>query len=128
MIKYHEYSTEELERFRHFQRLSYGIQDSTAGDLRAGISEIEALPTDRILDEGDTFKQVSWFLARSRLARGSWRKMTPNWNHTDACNGVGVKFEEILVIDNNGARWLDDDLPHHRRWAKFSEDNACRSD
>jgi hypothetical protein len=86
--------------------------------------------------KGLAVKQVSWFLARSRLARGSLRKLTPNWNHTNACKGVapqglwavephlafegvGVKFEEILVIDENGARWLDDDLPHHRRWAKL---------
>ena len=284
MIKIHEYSQEELERFRHFQSLSYDILDSAAADLCAGRSEIEAahslrkafhlagahnyfhvpvalfgkrcaypgefgafeaLPTDQTLDEGDSFildaapifdgytvdtscaydfgenpifrqldqelpilrrlirdrinegstfqkiawevddhirdrgfenchrkhigavlghrvtkadstrlstwtykglavKQVSWFLARSRLARGKFRNMTPNWNHTDsckgvaphglwaiephlACDGIGVKFEEILVIDNDGARWLDDDLPHHRRWAEFSEDNACLS-
>ena len=82
---------------------------------------------------GLAVKQVSWFLARSRLATGRLRKMTPNWNHTNACKGVaphglwavephlalgdvGVKFEEILIIDEDGARWLDDDLPHHRRW------------
>ncbi|MCF4167629.1 aminopeptidase P family protein [Zavarzinia compransoris] len=30
---------------------------------------------------------------------------------------VGAKFEELLVIDAEGrARWLDDDLPHVRRW------------
>lgn len=31
-------------------------------------------------------------------------------------HGVGAKFEELLVIDDRGARWLDDDLPHVRRW------------
>lgn len=31
--------------------------------------------------------------------------------------GVGVKFEEILVVTSDGdAYWLDDDLPHVRRW------------
>jgi Xaa-Pro aminopeptidase len=31
--------------------------------------------------------------------------------------GVGVKFEEILVVTVSGeAYWLDDDLPHVRRW------------
>ncbi|MCA1821811.1 MAG: M24 family metallopeptidase [Pseudonocardia sp.] len=30
---------------------------------------------------------------------------------------VGVKFEEILVVPPSGnAYWLDDDLPHVRRW------------
>ena len=81
--------------------------------------------------KGLAVKQVFWFLARSRFSRA-----TPNWNHTKACKGVaphglwavephlaegnvGAKFEEILIIDNDGARWLDDDLPHHRRWAEF---------
>jgi Xaa-Pro aminopeptidase len=30
--------------------------------------------------------------------------------------GVGVKFEELLVVTENDAYWLDDDLPHVRRW------------
>ena len=29
---------------------------------------------------------------------------------------VGVKFEEILVIDESKAYWLDDDLPHVKYW------------
>jgi Xaa-Pro aminopeptidase len=32
-------------------------------------------------------------------------------------NGVGAKWEEILVVTPDDAFWLDDDLPHHRRWA-----------
>lgn len=27
-------------------------------------------------------------------------------------SGAGAKFEEILVVDHQGARWLDDDVPH----------------
>lgn len=30
--------------------------------------------------------------------------------------GVGAKFEELLVITGDGAYWLDEDLPHVRRW------------
>jgi hypothetical protein len=30
---------------------------------------------------------------------------------------VGAKWEELLVIDESRAFWLDDDLPHVRRWA-----------
>ena len=30
--------------------------------------------------------------------------------------GVGVKFEELLVVIEDDAYWLDDDLPHVRRW------------
>jgi hypothetical protein len=29
---------------------------------------------------------------------------------------VGVKWEEMLLVEESGARWLDDDLPHVRRW------------
>jgi Xaa-Pro aminopeptidase len=31
--------------------------------------------------------------------------------------GTGAKFEEILVVTEEDAFWLDDDLPHVRRWA-----------
>ena len=32
---------------------------------------------------------------------------------------VGVKFEEILVVTGSGgAYWLDNDLPHVRRWQR----------
>jgi Xaa-Pro aminopeptidase len=32
-------------------------------------------------------------------------------------DGVGVKFEELLVVTEDDAYWLDDDLPHVKRWA-----------
>ncbi len=31
---------------------------------------------------------------------------------------VGVKFEELLVITEGDAHWLDDDVPHVRAWQK----------
>jgi hypothetical protein len=31
--------------------------------------------------------------------------------------GVGLKFEELLVVTEDDAYWLDDDLPHVRRWS-----------
>jgi Xaa-Pro aminopeptidase len=33
------------------------------------------------------------------------------------CDGVGVKFEELLVVTEDDAYWLDDALPHVQRWA-----------
>lgn len=33
-----------------------------------------------------------------------------------AFRSVGVKFEEILVVEPGRAYWLDDDVPHVRRW------------
>jgi len=42
-----------------------------------------------------------------------------------AFRGVGVKFEEILVVEVGGtARWLDDDVPHVRRWAQGTQGSA----
>jgi Xaa-Pro aminopeptidase len=38
--------------------------------------------------------------------------------------GIGVKWEELLVVTDNDAYWLDDDLPHVRR---FAELRAARS-
>jgi Xaa-Pro aminopeptidase len=32
--------------------------------------------------------------------------------------GVGVKWEELLVVTEDDAYWLDDDLPHVRRWGR----------
>lgn len=29
-----------------------------------------------------------------------------------------MKFEEILVVTEDDAYWLDDDLPHVHRWAR----------
>ena len=36
-------------------------------------------------------------------------------------HGVGVKFEELLVVTDDDAYWLDDDLPHVRRWARADQ-------
>jgi Xaa-Pro aminopeptidase len=80
---------------------------------------------------------AAWFLGRSLVSEAFGGDASPNWNHsrrsdhppapglwavephlgTDQC---GAKFEEILVITRDGARWLDDDLPHHRFWRAAS--------
>ena len=39
-------------------------------------------------------------------------------------DGVGVKFEELLVVTDDDVYWLDDDLPHVRRWAKARYNTA----
>jgi Xaa-Pro aminopeptidase len=58
----------------------------------------------------------------------------PVWNDSSLCDhrpapglwavephigkeGVGIKFEEILVVTEDDAYWLDDDPPHVQRWA-----------
>jgi Xaa-Pro aminopeptidase len=39
-------------------------------------------------------------------------------------DGVGVKFEELLVVTDDDAYWLDDDLPHVRRWKRARYNTA----
>ncbi len=85
-----------------------------------------------------TIKQISvrhllWLAWKSLAAHKGWQDDSPNWNHRRtsahkpslglwavephfAIEGVGVKFEEIMVITDNDAYWLDDDLPHTRAW------------
>ena len=80
---------------------------------------------------------VTYFVLSSvRSSRGR-PELTPNWNHTRqsdcamqpglwaiephvACGALGSKFEEILVVTESEAYYLDEDLPHHRRWAASS--------
>ena len=31
--------------------------------------------------------------------------------------GIGAKWEEILVVTDSDAYWLDDDVPHVRQWS-----------
>jgi len=47
--------------------------------------------------------------------------------------GTGAKFEELLVVtdsrdEEEGAFWLDDDLPHVRRWAEAEADRELAAD
>lgn len=78
-------------------------------------------------------RQVGWFFLNSwRSARGK-PQLSPNWNHARqsdcpvqdglwalephvAQGGFGAKFEDILVVQDGKAWFLDEDLPHHRRW------------
>jgi hypothetical protein len=39
--------------------------------------------------------------------------------------GIGVKWEELLVVTERDAYWLDDDLPHVRRFASLRADAAA---
>jgi Xaa-Pro aminopeptidase len=77
---------------------------------------------------------VSYFFAYSFVAANGYADFTPNWNDSRqsdcvmqpglwavephvARGATGSKFEEMLVVTDNDAFYLDDDLPHHRRWA-----------
>ena len=39
---------------------------------------------------------------------------------------LGAKWEEIMVIDAAGARWLDDSLPHVTRVRRADAEAAAR--
>lgn len=76
--------------------------------------------------------------AASRLPAKIWKRLPLSRRHSPFCNvgpgsearpepglwafephiargGVGAKWEEILVVEEDRAYWLDDDLPHVRR-------------
>jgi len=73
---------------------------------------------------------------RDRMQRSSSDPTAwPFWNDRDECEhvaptgvwavephlgagGIGAKFEELLVVDEDGVYWLDDDLPNVRRWER----------
>lgn len=38
---------------------------------------------------------------------------------------VGAKFEELLVITEHDAYWLDDDLPHVQRWQRVLQNQVA---
>ena len=87
-----------------------------------------------------SFKQISirhvlWLAWKSIAAVKKWQNDSPNWNHRRtsahkpsvglwavephfAIDGVGVKFEEIMVITEESAYWLDNNLPHTNAWEK----------
>lgn len=106
---------------------------------------IDHLPSSRLLNRevlGFSAAAAGDLLARavrSRLPRRVQRRMPWAGSGSPFCNvgpgserrpeagiwafephiargAVGAKWEELLVIDEGGARWLDDDLPHVRRW------------
>ncbi len=80
------------------------------------------------------WRQAGYFIGKSLAAEWFGGEGSPNWNHTRssdhpptpglwavephlARDGVGAKFEEILVITRDDAFWLDEDgLPHHAAW------------
>lgn len=78
-------------------------------------------------------RQALYLLVRAVQSTRGRPDRTPIWNHTRqsdcpvpdglwaiephvAKDGIGAKFEDILVVQNGAAYYLDDDLPHHRRW------------
>jgi len=84
-------------------------------------------------------EQAAYFVGKTFGAQQFGGTGSPNWNHTRSSDhpptpglwavephlgkdGVGAKFEEILVITEDDAWWLDEDgLPHHRNWRNWGQ-------
>ena len=81
---------------------------------------------------------LSWFKAMDALAVAGIRQRSPLWNQQAASDhgahdglwlvephagrgDVGAKWEEILVIEQGRARWLDECPPHVRQWRKIEQ-------
>lgn len=80
---------------------------------------------------------LSWFRLKDRLATSGLGRRSPLWNSRKSSDHqahdglwlvephaglgpVGAKWEEILVIENRKARWLDDEPPHVQQWAQIA--------
>lgn len=72
---------------------------------------------------------LSWFIAKELVARAGLKRQSPLWNRLDTSRHaptdglwlvephfgkgqVGAKWEEILVIENGKAHWLEENPPH----------------
>jgi hypothetical protein len=79
---------------------------------------------------------VRYLLGRVAQAKRDAQHHSPLWNDREPCarpadpglwavephlgfRGVGVKWEELLVVTESDAYWLDDDLPHVKRFARL---------
>jgi hypothetical protein len=71
-----------------------------------------------ILDQVRSGKQEGWSPLWSIDRRSEHAPVPGLWAVEPhlGFHGVGAKFEELLVITEDDAYWLDDDLPHVRRW------------
>jgi Xaa-Pro aminopeptidase len=81
---------------------------------------------------------LSWFKLKDSLAQSGLGRQSPLWNSMKSSahpahdglwlvephagmGKVGAKWEEILLIENGEARWLDDSAPHIRQWSQISK-------
>ena len=81
---------------------------------------------------------LSWFKMKDSLAMRGLGRQSPLWNSLKSSDhkphdglwlvephagfeSVGAKWEEILVIVDGQARWLDENTPHVRQWTQISQ-------
>lgn len=132
---------DEVSRGRSFKEIATGVDDELRSEGLTNCHRLhpEAVLGHRALKiEDDTSATpvdgfhpaiLDWF--RSEIAACAADPMrSPTWNDTTASDhppfpglwavephiardGVGVKWEELLLVEDDGtAAWLDDDVPH----------------
>lgn len=72
------------------------------------MTQLASNPTPTDLDR---FRQTQQLAYQCAPVPGLWA-VEPHLGFRE----VGAKFEELLVITDNDAYWLDDNVPHVRRW------------
>ena len=94
------------------------------------------LPIKPRLNGFDAFA-ISWFELKDRIASLGLGRRSPLWNALKTSDhsphdglwlvephagkgDVGAKWEEIMVIENGVARWLDDRPPHVVQWQNIA--------
>lgn len=110
---------------RH-RRYPYGV-------LAHRVARLEPSRLDRLTAGGFGISALRWLNAEGRAFKRGATHHSPLWGESDASahratpglwavephlghQGVGVKWEELLVVTPSDAYWLDDALPHVRRW------------
>lgn len=86
---------------------------------------------------------LSWFRLKDGMAARGLGRRSPLWNTLKGSDhrphdglwlvephagrgAVGAKWEEILVIEGEKARWLDDGPPHVRQWSQIAAGSDYR--
>lgn len=141
-----EYREFVLDRVRDRQPLRRIWEDVDRLIARQGYENRHQVYPGRViahqvwrLDPGGPRAIIAGFGVRSLQTLGRelildrWKGRSPLWADTRASDHpptpglwavephigfreVGVKFEELLIVTEDDAFWLDDDLPHVRRW------------
>ncbi|NQD95667.1 M24 family metallopeptidase [Pseudomonas sp. CrR25] len=91
-----------------------GTRDSGLSIARFGLRNILTLSRNALL----TGRRQGWSPLWSSNSRSDHAPTPGLWAVEPhlGWRGVGAKFEELLVVSEDDAYWLDDDLPHVRRW------------
>jgi hypothetical protein len=103
------------------------------GVLAHRVARLEPSRLDRWTAGGFGISALRWLNAEGRAFKRGAIHHSPLWGESDVYahraapglwavephlghQGVGVKWEELLVVTPSDAYWLDDALPHVRRW------------